>query len=672
MQRCAFTPYEGHKPYIFVSYAHKDSDRVFPVLEELDRRGYRVWYDDGIAPGSEWPENIAQHLDGCSLTLAFISPASIASANCRREVTFALSKKKPFLGILLEKTEMSLGMEMQLSAQQCIMKYTYASEDAFYNKVCSCPDLKPCLGQPKVVPATAAETAKPVESARPKMSAKPVDKKLVGIIAGTAAALVLLVVLIAVFAGGGENADSTSGSAAETGSTTAASQGTTQSTAPAEDYYETVLYYSDQTVTAADAEYISKHTQLQYLSFENCAIEENAFDALVLPKTMLAFEMENCSGQPNLSALSGLDALQELQLVNASVLDQSVPEISSQALTSLNISGNPQFADLTKFAGAVHIQELDFSNTGVSDLGVLANMKELTHINGSNTAVSDLTPLTGLKELLSLRFAKCSIDTIGASFECLYLSEVDLSENKLEELTVFEYCTVLTRADFSYNNLSFVSVLSKNAESLQWLSLSGNTSLYNTNVQFIADCTNLSELYLDGVKLFDLGILENLHLSKLSANECYLSNIEGLKHLENMQHLSLALNSLSDISVLAGLPDYVSLDLSFNNGLRDVSALNTDIYYQYLNLTSPNLDASTLPVISGSTLITAALPAMLEPAFPAGNFSNYAVLACPLDKVVAYENKFGKGSVIFVDEDAQYIVLLQEYGFDHRYLLEKE
>ena len=53
MQRCAFTPYEGKEPYIFISYAHKDSDRVFPILEELDRRGYRVWYDDGIAPGSE-------------------------------------------------------------------------------------------------------------------------------------------------------------------------------------------------------------------------------------------------------------------------------------------------------------------------------------------------------------------------------------------------------------------------------------------------------------------------------------------------------------------------------------------------------------------------------------------------------------------------------------------
>ena len=39
--------YEGTEPYIFVSYAHRDSERVFEVLGELQSRGYRFWYDDG-------------------------------------------------------------------------------------------------------------------------------------------------------------------------------------------------------------------------------------------------------------------------------------------------------------------------------------------------------------------------------------------------------------------------------------------------------------------------------------------------------------------------------------------------------------------------------------------------------------------------------------------------
>ena len=81
--------YEGPEKFIFISYAHKDSDQVLKILEKLVDNGYRIWYDDGIAPGSEWPEDIAQHLDSCAVFMAFLSNNSIASDNCRREVTFA-------------------------------------------------------------------------------------------------------------------------------------------------------------------------------------------------------------------------------------------------------------------------------------------------------------------------------------------------------------------------------------------------------------------------------------------------------------------------------------------------------------------------------------------------------------------------------------------------------
>lgn len=108
--------YEGKENFIFVSYAHKDSGKVLPILEELSARGYHIWYDEGIAPGSEWPENIAYHLSHCAIVLAFVTPSFAASPNCRRETTFALSKDKPFVGVFLEETALSPGMELQLSA----------------------------------------------------------------------------------------------------------------------------------------------------------------------------------------------------------------------------------------------------------------------------------------------------------------------------------------------------------------------------------------------------------------------------------------------------------------------------------------------------------------------------------------------------------------------------
>ena len=136
--------YEGKESYIFISYAHKDSEPVFQIVNELADRGFRIWYDDGIAPGSEWPENIAQHLTDAGMVMAFLSPNAVASPHCRREINFALSKRKPFLSVVLEKTEMPLGLEMQLSAQQNIPRYSYPQWDEFIGKILKCPAIEPC------------------------------------------------------------------------------------------------------------------------------------------------------------------------------------------------------------------------------------------------------------------------------------------------------------------------------------------------------------------------------------------------------------------------------------------------------------------------------------------------------------------------------------------------
>lgn len=148
MRRCSAKPYGGKEPYVFVSYCHKDRDAVFPVIERLARDGYRVWYDEGIDPGSEWPEIIAQHLSGCTVCIAFLSAQSLNSHNCRREINFALMKKKPLITVVLEPVQLSLGMEMQLSLAQAILKYTLPSEEAFLEKLCGTGVLEPCLGAP--------------------------------------------------------------------------------------------------------------------------------------------------------------------------------------------------------------------------------------------------------------------------------------------------------------------------------------------------------------------------------------------------------------------------------------------------------------------------------------------------------------------------------------------
>ena len=94
--------YEGKGNFIFVSYSHKDTGTVYPFITDLFEKKYRVWYDEGIAPGSEWPYNIEVHLKSCSTVLVFVSENSLASRNCDNEVVNALDNKKKIIQYSLD------------------------------------------------------------------------------------------------------------------------------------------------------------------------------------------------------------------------------------------------------------------------------------------------------------------------------------------------------------------------------------------------------------------------------------------------------------------------------------------------------------------------------------------------------------------------------------------
>ncbi|MBR4017481.1 MAG: toll/interleukin-1 receptor domain-containing protein [Oscillospiraceae bacterium] len=139
--------YEGSEPYIFVSYAHSDSDRVLPVISALQERGFRIWYDAGIEAGTEWPEYIAQYLNDCNSFVAFMSCHAANSHNCRREINFAIKLRKEPLVIYLEDVELSLGMQMQLDSLQAIYRTRHSDDDSFLTELCRSRLLSPCRGE---------------------------------------------------------------------------------------------------------------------------------------------------------------------------------------------------------------------------------------------------------------------------------------------------------------------------------------------------------------------------------------------------------------------------------------------------------------------------------------------------------------------------------------------
>ncbi|MBQ3489251.1 MAG: TIR domain-containing protein, partial [Clostridia bacterium] len=136
--------YKGNEKYIFVSYAHKDSATVVPLIENMQKAGFRVWYDEGIEIGEEWPAFIQTSLEKSAVVLVFISRYSVESVNCRNEINFALMKHKAMTIVHLEDTELKYGMGLQLNGIQSYAMFKYATASKFFEEFTETPLLQIC------------------------------------------------------------------------------------------------------------------------------------------------------------------------------------------------------------------------------------------------------------------------------------------------------------------------------------------------------------------------------------------------------------------------------------------------------------------------------------------------------------------------------------------------
>ena len=130
-----FAPYEGPEPYIFVSYAHKNKDKVYPIIKRLHEMGYRLWYDEGIEAGDEWPYVIEDHLKRTAVMLLFLTPDAVESRNVRSEINVAWDDGIKTISVDLVPTELKYGLSLRLTLPQRVRYYNYTDEAAFYEKV---------------------------------------------------------------------------------------------------------------------------------------------------------------------------------------------------------------------------------------------------------------------------------------------------------------------------------------------------------------------------------------------------------------------------------------------------------------------------------------------------------------------------------------------------------
>jgi hypothetical protein len=121
--RPPFPAYRGTMPYIFVSYSHADMKEVFQVIKQLNASRYRIWFDEGIEPGNEWPEVVGRAVLGCSQFIVFMSPTAVESRNVRNEINLATSAGKNIIVIYLSSTALTEGLLLQIGTVQYYNKF---------------------------------------------------------------------------------------------------------------------------------------------------------------------------------------------------------------------------------------------------------------------------------------------------------------------------------------------------------------------------------------------------------------------------------------------------------------------------------------------------------------------------------------------------------------------
>lgn len=86
---------------IFVSYAREDKPYCIRIIETL--RAHEVWYDQRLYAGQDFWKEILRRLDWCEVFIYLLSPDSVTSLFCRRELEIARRLKRQIIPVLIRK-----------------------------------------------------------------------------------------------------------------------------------------------------------------------------------------------------------------------------------------------------------------------------------------------------------------------------------------------------------------------------------------------------------------------------------------------------------------------------------------------------------------------------------------------------------------------------------------
>jgi len=169
-----FPAYSGRGHYVFVSYAHKNSKTVYPIISTLHDMGYNIWYDEGIPLVEKYGSILFHRIRECSVFLLFVSKDSVSSQDVNKEVENAFGLKKTVVRINIDESPLPDSWAFHLPSTSQFMSVN-EEPSIFYKKLCDAIAI--CRGETPVRP-----TYTPVRVPTPQPEAISAIKKAVNAI----------------------------------------------------------------------------------------------------------------------------------------------------------------------------------------------------------------------------------------------------------------------------------------------------------------------------------------------------------------------------------------------------------------------------------------------------------------------------------------------------------
>jgi hypothetical protein len=95
--------------HIFISYSRKDIDFAQKIVDALAAQKLDTWIDwKSIPKGEDWEQEIYRGVEGANVLLFLISPESVRSNMCKKEIAHAVKNGKRILPVVVRDAEHEL------------------------------------------------------------------------------------------------------------------------------------------------------------------------------------------------------------------------------------------------------------------------------------------------------------------------------------------------------------------------------------------------------------------------------------------------------------------------------------------------------------------------------------------------------------------------------------